>query len=56
MRIKVAADGSVTGANVVSSTIGNSAVESAVTAAARRARFRPAAGDTSLTYKFDFSP
>ena len=56
VRIKVAADGTVTGANVVSSTIGNSAVESAVTAAARRARFRPAAGDTSLTYKFDFSP
>jgi TonB family protein len=56
VRIKVAADGTVTGANVVSSTIGNSAVESAVTAAARRARFGPAAGDTSLTYKFDFSP
>jgi TonB family protein len=56
VRIKVAADGSVTGANVVSSTIGNSAVESAVTAAARRARFGPAPGDTSLTYKFDFSP
>ncbi len=56
VRIKVAADGTVTGANVVSSTIGNSAVESAVTAAARRARFRPAAGETSLTYKFDFSP
>ncbi len=56
VRIRVAADGSVTGANVVSSTIGNSAVESAVTAAARRARFRPAAGATVLTYKFDFSP
>jgi TonB family protein len=54
--IKVAADGTVTNAHVVSSTIGNSAVESAVTAAARRARFAPAAGDTSLTYKFDFSP
>jgi len=54
--IKVAADGSVTSAHVVSSTIGNSAVESAVTAAARRARFSPAAGETSLTYKFDFSP
>jgi len=56
VRIKVAADGTVTGANVVSSTIGNSAVESTVTAAARRARFAPAAGETSLTYKFDFSP
>jgi TonB family protein len=56
VRIRVAADGTVTGANVVSSTIGNSAVESAVTAAARRARFRPAAGATVLTYKFDFSP
>ncbi len=56
VRIRVAADGSVTGANVVSSTIGNSAVESAVTAAARRARFGPAAGDAVLTYKFDFSP
>jgi TonB family protein len=54
--IKVAADGTVTGAHVVSSAIGNSAVESAVTAAARRARFAPAAGETSLTYKFDFSP
>lgn len=54
--IKVAADGTVTGAHVVSSAIGNSAVESAVTAAARRARFAPAAGATSLTYKFDFSP
>jgi TonB family protein len=54
--IKVAADGTVTNAHVVSSTIGNSAVESAVTAAARRARFAPAPGDTSLTYKFDFSP
>jgi TonB family protein len=54
--IKVAADGAVANAHVVSSTIGNSAVESAVTAAARRARFAPAAGETSLTYKFDFSP
>ena len=54
--IKVAADGTVTNAHVVSSTIGNSAVESAVTAAARRGRFAPAPGDTSLTYKFDFSP
>jgi TonB family protein len=54
--LKVAASGTVTNAHVVSSTIGNSAVESAVTAAARRARFRPAGGDTSLTYKFDFSP
>ena len=54
--IKVAADGTVTGAHVVSSAIGNSAVESAVTAAARRARFAPAAGATSLTFKFDFSP
>lgn len=53
---KVAADGTVTGAHVVSSTIGNSLVESAVTAAARRARFAPAAGDTSLLYKFDFLP
>jgi TonB family protein len=56
VRIRVAGDGTVTGANVVSSTIGNSAVESAVTAAARRARFAPAGGDAVLTYKFDFSP
>lgn len=56
VEIKVAADGTVTRASVVSSSIGNSAVESAVTAAARRARFGPAAGDTILTYKFEFSP
>ncbi len=54
--IKVSADGAVTNAHVVSSTIGNSAVESAVTGAARGARFGPAAGETALTYKFDFSP
>jgi TonB family protein len=56
VNIEVAANGTVTKANVVSSAIGNSAVESAVTAAARRARFAPAAGETSLKYKFDFSP
>lgn len=54
--IKVAADGTVTNAWVISSTIGNSAVENAVTAAARSARFAPATGESSLTYKFEFSP
>lgn len=54
--MKVGADGGVTNAHVVSSTIGNSAVESAVTAAARGSQFAPAAGDTTLTYKFEFSP
>ncbi len=54
--MKVAADGSVANAHVVSSTIGNSAVESAVTSAARLSRFAAAAGETSLTYKFEFSP
>ncbi|MGD8719730.1 MAG: TonB family protein, partial [Candidatus Zixiibacteriota bacterium] len=54
--IKVSPEGGVTNAHVVSSTIGNSAVENAVTSAARGGRFGPAAGETSLTYKFDFSP
>jgi TonB family protein len=56
VRFKVTADGTVTSANVVSSKIGNSAVERAITDAARRARFAPAAGETYLTYNFLFSP
>ena len=54
--IRVGADGSVGNAHVVSSSIGNSAVESACTGAARASRFPPAAGEATLTYKFDFSP
>lgn len=52
----VNADGTVTGAHVVSSTIGNSAVESAAVAAVRGARFGAADGETKLTYKFEFAP
>lgn len=54
--MRVAPDGSVTNAHVVSSNIGNSAVESACTSAARSSRFGPAPGEAVLTYKFDFSP
>lgn len=48
--------GMVTRANVVSSTIASSAVESACVAAVRRASFGAAKGDTSGTFKFDFAP
>ncbi|MCP4230709.1 MAG: TonB family protein [bacterium] len=48
--------GMVTQANVVSSTIGNSAVESACVTAVRRAGFGAAEGDTRCTFKFVFSP
>lgn len=52
----VSGDGTVISANVVSSTIGNSAVESAAVAAVRRTRFGAADGETRLTYKFEFAP
>ncbi|UCE27588.1 MAG: TonB family protein [Candidatus Coatesbacteria bacterium] len=48
--------GSVTNAHVVSSTVDNSAVESAAVAAVRRTRFGAADGETTLTYKFEFAP
>jgi TonB family protein len=52
----VDAGGGVTNAHVVSSTVGNSAVESAAVAAVRRTRFGAADGETKLTYKFEFAP
>jgi len=52
----VGAGGSVTNAHVISSTIGNSAVESAAVAAVKRTRFGAADGETQLTYKFEFAP
>ncbi len=52
----VVAGGSVSNAHVVSSTIGNSAVESAAVAAVRRTRFGAADGETTMTYKFEFAP
>jgi TonB family protein len=48
--------GSVTNAHVVSSTVGNSAVESEAVAAVRRTRFGAADGETTMTYKFEFTP
>jgi TonB family protein len=52
----VDAGGTVTSAHVVSSTIRNSAVESAAVATVRRAKFGAADGETKMTYKFEFTP
>lgn len=56
VRFVISQDGTVTSATVVSSTIGNSAVESAITSGLRSARFQPSGlGSTTVTYPFYFS-
>jgi TonB family protein len=55
VRFTIAENGSVTSASVVSSTIGNSAIESTITSSLRSAKFQPSSmGTTTVTYPFYF--